>query len=418
MLKRLLPLLILALGVATFLWLRATRPESASVTPEERSWRVETLLAAPGLHAPVLPLYGEVTSPDALTVTAPLAGRIAARPVRDGQRVERGELLVALDEDDVSPVLEQAEADVAQRRAELANERVRLASDREILERERELRDTARRQLERTRSLVGRNLASESDLDAARNELARMRVTVATRERAVNEHPARLERLEAALAEATARLAAVRRDAERSRAMAPFDGIVTRIRVAPGDRVSAQSELLSVYPERGLELRARLPQRYQDELLDALARERRLVATADDGTHFVLAGLAGQSDPGGTEAIFRLETGGQDLRPGRLLAVTLNRPSVPDSLPVPYSALYGSDALYVMDEEARMQRLTVRRHGEVVRDDGARWALVSGAALDAGDRVITTHLPNAVRGLKVDPVVTDQAGNADEETRR
>ncbi|MDW7746449.1 efflux RND transporter periplasmic adaptor subunit [Halomonas sp.] len=410
MLRRLLPLLILALGVAAFLWLRATRPESPSVIPEERSWRVETLVAAPGRHAPVLPLYGEVTAPEMLTVTAPLAGRIAERPVREGQKVARGELLVALDEADVRPPLAQAEAEVADRRAQISSERVRHDSDLTTLERERELLETARRQLERTRSLVGRNLASQSDLDAARNELARARVTVAARERAIAEHPARLEGLEAGLARASAALAAARRDAERSRVEAPFDGIVTRIRVAPGDQVAARGELLSVYPEEGLELRARIPQRHQAELLDALAGNERLEATGEGGARFALVGLAGESDPAGTEAIFRLEAGGAGLRPGSLLAVSLVRPPVPDSVAVPDSALYGNDALYLMDDEGRMRRLSVTRHGEVLRDDGERWALVSGEALAEGDRVITTHLPNALQGLRVETADADDEG--------
>lgn len=410
MLRRLLPLLILALGVAAFLWLRATRPESPSVIPEERSWRVETLVAAPGRHAPVLPLYGEVTAPEMLTVTAPLAGRIAERPVREGQKVARGELLVALDEADVRPPLAQAEAEVADRRAQISSERVRHDSDLTTLDRERELLETARRQLERTRSLVGRNLASQSDLDAARNELARVRVTVAARERAIAEHPARLEGLEAGLARASAVLAAARRDAERSRVEAPFDGIVTRIRVAPGDQVAARGELLSVYPEEGLELRARIPQRHQAELLDALAGNERLEATGEGGARFALVGLAGESDPAGTEAIFRLEAGGAGLRPGSLLAVSLARPPVPDSVAVPDSALYGNDALYLMDEEGRMRRLSVTRHGEVLRDDGERWALASGEALAEGDRVITTHLPNALQGLRVETADADDEG--------
>lgn len=403
MLRRLLPLVILALGVAAFLWLRATRPESPAVTPEERRWRVETLVVALEAQAPVLPLYGEIVAPDLLTVTAPLAGRIAERPVREGQRVAEGERLVALDDADLVPPLERAEAEVADREAQVENERVRHESDREALARERELADNARRQLERTRSLRARNLASQSDLDTSRNELARARVTVAARERAIAEHPARLRSLEAGLARARAALTEARRDAARSRVEAPFDGIVTRIMVAPGDQVAARSELLSVYPVAGLELRARVPQRHQEELLAALARGERPVATDDHGTRFVLEGLAGEGDPAGTEAIFRLADGGERLRPGSMVAVALERPAVPESLAVPYSALYGDDALYLMDEEHRMRRLSITRHGDVIRDD-ERWALVSGQTLADGERVIVTHLPNAMQGLLVEPV--------------
>jgi multidrug efflux pump subunit AcrA (membrane-fusion protein) len=255
---------------------------------------------------------------------------------------------------------------------------------------------------------VGRNLASQSDLDAVRNDQARARVTVAVRERVIAEHPSRLKSLQAGLARARASLEAAQRDADRSRVTAPFDGIVTRISVAPGDQVAARTELLSFYPEDGLELRARLPQRHQTELIEALERGEWLEARSDEGARFVLDGLAGESDPAGTEAIFGLEAGGTGLRPGSLVAVSLSRPEVPDSLAVPYSALYGQDALYLMDESGRMQRQTVTHHGEVFHDDGERWALVSGESIGEGDRVITTHLPNAIQGLSVD---TDDAGD-------
>lgn len=404
MLRRMLPLLILAFGVVAFLWLRATRPETVSVTPEERSWRVETLAVALDTHAPVLPLFGEVIAPDMVTVTAPLAGRIAERPVREGQRVARGDLLVALDEADVRPPLEQAEAELADRQAQVENERVRHLSDRDTLIRERELLDNARRQLERTRSLVGRNLASESDLDVVRNDLARAQVTVAARERSIAEHPARLKSLQAGLASARAVLNAAERDAERSRVTAPFDGIVTRLAVAPGDQVAARTALLSIYPENGLELRARLPHRYQGELIDAMTRGERLEATSDDGARFVLEGLAGESDPTGTEAILRLNNGGVGLRAGSMVAVLLSRPAVPRSVAIPFSALYGKDVLYLLDESGRMERVVVTHHGEVLRIGGDSWALVSGASLDEGERVITTHLPNAIQGLRVETI--------------
>lgn len=408
MLKRLLPLAVLALGVAAFLVLRATGPEPVSVTPQERRWRVETLPVSLADHVPLLPLYGEVTAPDMITVTAPLAARVAARPVRDGQRVDSGALLVALDEADVQPSLAQARAEVADLEAQVETETVAHRSDREALAREQELLDNARRQLERTRSLVERNLAARSELDAARNELARARVTVATREGRIAGHPARLKSLEARLTRARAILSAARRDAERSRAVAPFDGVVSGIQVAKGDRVAAGAELLSFYPSDGLELRARLPQRYQAELVVALEAGQQLFASGEDGSRWRLEGLAGESDPAGTEAIFGQTRGRTGLRPGSLLPVQLQRPPVSATLAVPQSALYGDDALYVVGQDSRMRRIAVARRGLVAGPEDQPWALVEGAALEEGQRVITTHLPNAIEGLWVEPVAASE----------
>ncbi|TFH86598.1 biotin/lipoyl-binding protein [Billgrantia azerbaijanica] len=416
MIKRLLPVLILALGVAGFLALRLTRPEPAPAVPEERSWRVETLTVELVERAPVLPLFGEIVAPDRLEVVAPLPGRIAARPVHDGQRVSAGTLLVALDEADSRPPLRQAEAEVADLEAQIDSERIRHANDREALEREREILATAQRSLERIRSLVARNLASQTELDNARDTLARARLEVTTRERSLAEHPARLKSLEARLARAEAVRDAAQRDLQRSRVTAPFDGIVTGVEVAPGDQVGANAPLLSLYPVGGLELRARVPRRYQEELADQLARGTRIIAVAEEGgQRFVVERLAGESAPTGTEAILALQGPADGLRPGSLVPVRLERPAIAEALAVPFSALHGSDVLYRVSDASRLERLNVTRRGEVPGPDGARWALVTSDELKAGDRIVVTHLPNAMSGLRVDVAGAVAGGNGEPE---
>ncbi|MDX1598531.1 MAG: biotin/lipoyl-binding protein [Marinobacter sp.] len=401
--KRLIPVLIIAVGIAGFLFLKMTRPEPAEVSATERSWRVQVQLIEPGTHTPVLPLYGEVVAPEQLTVKATLAGRIGARPVTEGQRVKEGDLLVALDDADIQPALAGAEAQVADLEAQIRSEQVRHRNDRAALANEQAILDNARRQLERTRSLVNRNLASREALEAATDAAARAELTVNTRQRAIDEHPARLQSLEAKLAQATANLDGTRRDAERARMVAPFDGIVTGIQVARGDQVSRNEPLLSLYPVGGLELRARVPEVFRAELLDALERGETLKAVSADGKHrFRLTRFAGTSDPSGTEVILELEGEPQGLRPGGLLQVTLERSARDNTVAMPFSALYGADSVYLMSPDNRMQRAKVERIGEARGRNGERLLLVSGEPLVSGAYLITTHLPNAVTGLKVD----------------
>ncbi len=411
--KRLLPLIILALGVLGFLALKMTRPEPAEVSASERSWRVSTQRVEPGSHTPLLPLYGQVVAPEQLDVTATLAGRIDARPVSEGQRVQAGDLLVALDDADIEPVLAQARAQVDDLKAQLAAEQIRHRNDSAAIRSERNIRDNASRQLERTKALVQRNLASQEDLEAATDALARAELTVSTRQRAIDEHPSRVQSLEAKLAQAQANLATIERDAQRARLIAPFDGVVTGIQVAPGDLVARNEPLLSLYPDQSLELRARVPAQFRSELLDALARGETLSASSKDGSHrFELVRFAGTADPAGTEAILALVGNGGGLRPGELLPVNLQRPERANTVAVPFSALYGANALYLMTDDQRMQRITVERVGEARAGNGERWLLVAGEALELGAQLITTHLPNAMTGLKVEPV--DAAGEAAE----
>lgn len=403
MTRRLIPILILAVGIGGFVLLKMTRPEPAEVSATERVWRVEVQQLDPGTHTPVLPLYGEVLAPEQLTVTATLAGRIGERPVKEGQRVRKGDLLVALDDADIRPALAQAEAQVVDLQAQIRSEQVRHRNDQRALASERAILDNARRQLERARSLADRNLASREAQETAIDAVARAELTVTSRQRVIDEHPARLDSLEAKLAQAEANLDATRRDAARAQMVAPFDGIVTGIQVARGDQVSRGAPLLSLYPVDGLELRARVPNVFRGELLNALEREETLTATSTDQVHrFRLVRFAGTSAPSGTEVILRLvgEPGG--LRPGALVPVTLERAPRSNTVAIPFSALYGANSIYLLNADSRMEMVQVERIGEARGSDGERRLLVSADHLGAGARMITTHLPNALSGLKVD----------------
>ncbi|RKR72392.1 efflux RND transporter periplasmic adaptor subunit [Marinobacter nauticus] len=400
--RKLLPLLMIALSIAGFLLLKATRPEPAEVSATERSWLVQVQEVNPTRATPVLPLYGEVVAPDLQTITATLAGRIDRLPVREGQQVSEGDLLVELDSADIEPVLAQARAQVADLEAQVRSEQVRYRNDQQSLESEKAILDNARRQFERIQSLVERNLASRENLEAATDTLARAELTVRTRERAIAEHPARLQSLEARLSQARASLSSAELDGERAVSTAPFEGMATNLQVAAGDQVSRNQALLSIYPIQGLEVRARVPQMYLGELVDALAEGATLTATAENsGQRFELVRFAGLSDPAGTEAVLELNGESGALRPGALQPLLLQRPARDNLIAIPFSALYGADSVYIMTDDNRMQRVTVQRVGEALSENGARRLLIASEHLKPGMRLITTHLPNAITGLKV-----------------
>lgn len=405
--KKLIPVLIIVVAVAVFVILRATRPQPEQVSPAERSWPVAVMTARIASYQPAVPLYGQVVAPSRITLAAAVTGVIDQRPVMDGDPVAAGDLLISIDARDIEPLLAQASAEVSDLQAQLENEQVRAASDRQALERERRIRDSARRQLERTESLTGSNLASRTDLDNARDALERAELAVTVRQQAVREHPARLRSLQARLARAEATLAATRRDAERSRVVAPVSGVVTRVQASPGDRVTTGSPLLSLYGTGDLELQARIPATYQFRVQQAFSAGRSVEAAPEMAvagiSELPLIGFTGESTAAGPVGRFRIDTAGQStpLRPGDMLPVVLRLPPEPGLVAVPYSALYGNDGLYRVNTDDRLQRLTVSREGELIQPDGTALALVRGPGLAEGDRIVITHLPNAVDGLKV-----------------
>jgi len=66
-------------------------------------------------------------------------------------------------------------------------------------------------------------------------------------------------------------------------------------------------------------------------------------------------------------------------------------------------SIYENDRVYQVVDD-RLQALTVERVGDHATDAGEYRILVRGEGLRPGARIITTQLPKAISGLRVQPV--------------
>ena len=388
--RRVLPLLILLLGVGGFLVLKVTRPTPPPVEPRERVWRVQTLVVQPAEHRPLLSLFGRVEAPDRIRAAAPVAGRLLEVLVRDGDRVTAGQRLARLDPRDLEPRLAQA-------RAEVEKELLKASHDREALDQERELVRLAESAFSRADRVQSQKFGSESAVDEARQLLARARLAVTLREQSLAEHPARLASLQAKLAEAE-------RDAARADIVAPFDGRVGKVEAAAGDQLQTNQVILTLNPLDGRYLRAKVPGSYSAELRAALAAGERLDARGEYAGRPVSAALerlGGEADARGVDALLRLAPDA-DVPVGAFLELLLERPPAAGSIALPFAALHGGDRVYRVDD-SRLHAVRIKRVGEVAGPDG-RQVLVRAPELPGGARVMVTHLPHAVDGLRVEEV--------------
>ena len=393
--RRLLPLLILLIAAVGFLVLRATRPELPPAEARERVWRVEAHVLAAGSMHPTRVLYGRIEAPDRIRAAAPVGGRVLEIGVRDGDRVEPGTVLARLDPRDLEPRVAQAAADVER-------ERIRHRHDQEAIAQERTLLQLAEAKLERFERLKNARLGAESAFDQAREEVARVRLSLSQRQQAIAEHPARLAQLQARLAEA-------RRDAERGAIVAPFAARIGRVEVAAGDQVQPGQTLLSLYSSDALYLRARVPAIYAEELRTALARGEPLLARAEFGATPLLARLdriAGEADARGVDVLLRLDDASK-VPVGAFVNAVLERPLASGVFTIPPAALHGDDRVYRIEDDARLRAVPIVRAGER-REGNTLELLVRAAApgdlLRDGTRILATHLPHAIDGLAVEVV--------------
>ncbi|MBK1640884.1 RND transporter [Chromatium okenii] len=396
MLRRLLPVLILIAGVGGFYLLKTTRPKPPPVAAQERIWRVAVTTVTPATQHPVLTLFGRVEAPDRIRAAAPVAGRLAEVRVRDGERVRAGAVLARLDPRDLQPRLAKAQAEVDK-------EQLRLTHDREALVQERELLRLAEVAVNRADTVQAKQLASVSSVDEARQQLARARLTVTLREQSLAEHPARLATLTATLAEA-------QRDAERGEIRAPFAARIGVVEAAAGDQLQPNQTILTLFPQNGLYLRTTIPGAYSAALRQALDGGERLTASgtySGQSLTAVLERLAGEADARGVEALLRLNATAE-VPLGAFVTLQLERPAVANTIALPFAALHGGDHIFVVTD-GRLRRVSVERIGELAHskggfEDAGSLMLIRAAELTAGTAVMTTHLPNAIDGLKVESI--------------
>jgi membrane fusion protein (multidrug efflux system) len=206
-------------------------------------------------------LPAEVRALDQARLAAGASGPVVRLAVREGARVERGELLLQVDPAPAAARLAVAQAEA--RETEVALER-------------------ARREVERT-AAVADGVLSASELDDAAT--------------AVRTLEARLARQQAAAREARVVL-------QRHDLVAPFAGSVAALQVSEGDWVEPSAPVLTLVSSDRLDLRVDAPR----ELVDQVAIGDAVAVRRDAGAvQARVVGLVPSLEPVARTAVIRLE---------------------------------------------------------------------------------------------------------------
>lgn len=400
--KFLIPLLIIVASIAAFSYMKSTKPEQAPVLVQEKDWMVEYVEVEYQTLAPVQRLYGQVESARPVSIASPINGVVGEVSVKEGQQVKKGDAIVALNIQDLEIPLQQAEADYAEALALLKLEKLAYKANQERLEHERRILDFKKSDVVRVQQLLKKDLTSKQALEQAKEALAKQEYVVIGAALSVEEHQLKTKQNEARLAKADSARQLARLNRQRGQVVAPYDGRVAKVSVSQGERVSMGTTMIEFYGLDSLELRAQLPVRdfYQiDQRLQAGELvHAHLIGFDGVSSALQLDRMAGEASTSGIDLFFTLPEALQYYRPGDLMEVELQGASIERAVALPYSALYGNDRIYLI-EDGRLKAVTVKVLGDLVVD-GKLWALIK-PSFSSGSKVNITHLPNAVSGLKV-----------------
>ena len=176
--------------------------------------------------------------------------------------------------------------------------------------------------------------------------------------------------------------------------------------MSPGERVRPGEVLLEMYATDHIELRAQLPQRFISIVKHSLSQQFSLQAMVktDNGEQVAtLQRISGSMASGGhgVDALFMMESdAAKTLTIGDTLEMTLVLPAIEDAFSIPVSSIYGTDRIYRVEND-RLAAINVEKLGSQSRG-GRQFILVRSDRLKRDDEIITTQLPHAISGLKVE----------------
>lgn len=369
--KVLLPILVLFAAVCGTVLLVTFQPDAEEVAAERPITSVEVIQASPADVQLKINSQGTVLPQTEVDLIAEVSGQIieVSPAFRTGADFKKGQVLVQIDPVDY-------EAAVASREAELATAQLNL-------EQEKALATQAGKDWD----AMGAGEPSELTL-----------------------RKPQLTQAEAAVKSAKALLAQAKRNLERTRIKAPFDGRILTKSADLGQYIAASaSPVARIFATEQAELRLPLTAREAALLNQSQLQSSKVTCQPTDASSATtwtghLDRLEGTIDPDSRliYAVAVLDaplsaTAGEDstLRRGLFVEAEIEGRTVPTAYTLPRYALRDSDSVYVVTEEHTL----VSRQVAVVQS--SEDTVIIDQGIEPGERIATSPIAYFVEGMPV-----------------
>ena len=361
--------------VGVYNYLLATKPEVAAEPRQEQIWTVAATEVQQRDAAPILTAFGTVTAARSADLRFGSAGEVSmiSPKMRNGVAIDKGEVLARLDDVRYQLALEEV-------KVQIEGETVNIAS----LRRQVELRQ---KQLERTRKMVARNVATDANLDEV--DLA---LTIA--ENQLNMSLNRLSQLQVAKKSRE-------QDIEDTILRAPFAGTLSTVSIGLGKRASNAAAVAQLTDQNSLEVPFSVS-------ADIFANAAELIGqnvdvswrTGGQDVALVPATITRaeaivDKSQGGGQLYAVLDTSDAGtIPPGAFVEVRFVGKVLNAVFELPEEALVNNAEVFVI-QDGRTERREVTAE---YRADGRVW--VSGA-LKPGEQIVSSRLPGIGPGMMV-----------------
>ncbi len=381
----------------------ATGPNADPAAPVERAWPVSVTKAQPQSLHPNFSAFGRLESNRVAQLRSDLIARVKDVLVKEGDWIEKGELLVKLDDREARLKVMEREAELKQQQANLASMQVQLELEQGNAAHFESRNQVAQDKLQRHQDLMNKRLISKALFDEVTAQANQASIEYRNHLQVLTNLPNQIAAHEASVARAQAMLAQAQLDLDKTQIRAPFAGPILAVHAAPGNHSNLSTPLVEVADAAGFEVRVQIPDAYTQQL-QQLTNLGNITATAENGADLTLSRLANHVRTGqtGMDAFFTYDAGIQEAPAlGKVFNLAIVLPAQAGLIAVPVQSIYENSRVYAVVDN-RLIGHDIERVGELETEELGYRILIRTDAIQAGDDIITTQLPRAITGLLVD----------------
>ncbi len=413
------PLAILGVVIVGFAGSQKLEPEKVDLN--ETSTSVRTVVAREYDVIPRASGFGVVEPGQVWTAVAQVDGRVVYLPenFRNGQRVKKGTLIVRIDPTDYELLVAERQARVSNVHAQLETLNAESQSATKLLEIEKTTLELTSRNYDRYTELGNSGAVSDSEIENRERELLHSKRTVQDLKNQIQILTAKEKELQSQLDLERTQLQLAKANLNRTKFIAPFDGVISDLRIEENQYVGAGGILFQIDSTEYSEIPAQISQKGiarlgnfnasgHPQLSGIVVRTSSLSEKKWDATFSRFTD--GYDEQTGTlGAVVRVTAPWTDpehpLKKGLFTEVLLYGKPIPNSLVIPRSSVT-EGVVYILNANSRLERRPVKVG--FFQDDFA----VISHGLNPGDQVIISDITPPIEGMLL------RANNAPEVTTR
>ncbi len=420
------PLILLVAGIAATVVLIKTGPKPVKRPAIEREYLVNAFAAVPVDVTPMISGYGEVAPDRTWKAVAQVSGKIVWKSpkLKSGDFFKKGELMLRIDEQEVSLAIQKNRAEIKKylaKIAELKSHRINMESRLEIL---RKVHGFNKSKLNRQKKLLKSEAVASVSVEEEEINVLTQQSALVELETSIRLIPAQIDYQKAELAAALANMKQSELDLSYTKVTAPFACRVRTVSVEEGQYVTVGQEMFVADATDKVEIPVQFSMDQLASLINPSGENRKnlkdkknkrapddwditvkvnggfnayswkgkflRIASGVDTTTRMISMIIGVSDP------YKRNNGkpGPPLDRGLFCSVTIRGKTIKNLLVVPRYALHNG-SLYIANKDSRLEIRPVKT--------GASYEqyTVVKSGLKPGETVILSDIVPAIKGMKL-----------------